>query len=336
MSETTFYKPSSPKPMFSFAGIKLPKWIFFSLLTILLYGLMGVVAKFASNTISPLLIQVISSFGMVPVLAMLIFKSKAKRAVSGKLNYGIIFSVLIGLLSVLAAVSQYVAFSKGGPASIVVPIISLSSLVTVLLAIYMFKEKLNRYQVAGIVFSIIAIMMFNEGGGDLQKISEPWWKTITSSWMLFSFLALFAAGTAQLFIKAATNHISSDFVTIIVLVTTLVLTLVFVSVQSFSWQMTTNDLISCLVVGILGSGAFLTQSVAYSSGIASLVAPLCSLFPVVTVIVSALFLGEKLTFVIVIAVVVSSIAAVTISIEKEIPVEMQIADSDNDNHLKKA
>ena len=328
MSETKYNKTSNPNPKLSVAGIAIPKWIVFSLLTIILYGLMGVVAKFASNTISPLLVQVISSVGMIPLLGMLIFSGKAKNEVSGKLNYGIFFSMMIGLLSVLASVSQYVAFSKGGPASIVVPIISMASLVTVMFAIFMFKEKLNRYQVAGIVFSIVAIMMFNEGGGDLQKVSEPWWKTLSSSWMLFSLLALFAAGTAQLFIKAATNHVSSDLVTIVVLVTTLVLTLVFVSLQSFSWEMSANDLIACLVVGILGSGAFLTQSIAYSSGMASLVAPLCSLFPVVTVIVSAIFLGEKLTPVIILAVIISSTAGITISIEK-IPTEKAIIDTDS-------
>ena len=328
MSEPNLHKPSSSTPMLRFAGITIPKWVVFSLLTIVLYGLMGVVAKFASNTISPLLVQVISSFGMIPLLGVLIFTGKAKKEVSGNLRYGITFSALIGLLSVLAAISQYVAFSKGGPASIVVPVISLSSLVTVLLAIYMFKEKLNRYQIAGIVFSIIAIMMFNEGGGDLQKVSEPWWKTLSSSWMLFSLLALFAAGTAQLFIKAATNHVSSDFVTIVVLITTLVLTVVFVFLQTFSWKMSANDLIACLVVGILGSAAFFTQSIAYSSGMASLVAPLCSLFPVVTVVVSAIFLGEKLTPIIILAVIISSTAGITISIEKK-TIEKATVDTDS-------
>jgi len=322
MSEINSFKASNPKPMLRLAGIKIPKWIVFSLLTVILYGLMGVVAKFASNNISPLLMQVISTIGMVPLLGLLLFSGNAKKEPSGKLKYGILFSILVGLLSALSTVSQFSAFSLGGPASIVVPIISLASLVTVLLANYLLKEKLNRYQVIGIFFSVVAILMFNAGGGDLQKLSEPWWKTLTSSWMLFSFLALFAAGTAQLFIKTATNHISSDYVTIVVLITFLFLTLAFVAFQSFSWKMSGADLIACLVIGILGSVAFLTQSIAYSSGMASLVAPLVSLFPVVTVVASAVFLNEKLTPVIIFAVIISSIAGITISIEKK-PIEKQ-------------
>jgi len=310
-------KPLTAKPTVSLAGLSIPKWIIFSLLTIILYGLMGVVAKFASNTISPYLVQIISSFGMVPLLLMLIMKNKAKKPARARLNAGIIFSVLVGILSVVASVSQFLAYSKGGPASIVVPVISLASLVTILMARIVFRDKLNIFQLIGIVLSIFAIFMFNSGGGDLPKISGPWWKSIFSSWMIFSLLGLFAAGTAQFFIKSATNHVSSDLVTVVVLFTTLVLTVVLVFTQSFSWNMSLKDLIACLVVGILGSAAFLTQSIAYSSGMASLVAPLCSLFPVVTVVVSAIFLGEQLTPVIILAVFISSIAGVTISIEKK-------------------
>ena len=318
MTETFINKPVTTKPMVSLAGLSIPKWIFFSVLTIILYGLMGVVAKFASNTISPFLVQIISSFGMVPLLLMLMIKKKTKKEVSRRLNMGILFSVLVGVLSVVASVSQFLAYSKGGPASIVVPVISLASLVTILMARIVFGDKLNIYQLTGIVLSIIAILMFNSGGTDMPKISGPWWRTIFSSWMIFSLLGLFAAGTAQFFIKSATNHVSSDLVTVIVLSTTLVLTVVLVFTQSFSWNMSIKDLIACLVVGILGSAAFLTQSVAYSSGITSLVAPLCSLFPVVTVIVSAIFLGEKLTGILIVAVVISTIAGVTISIEERI------------------
>jgi uncharacterized membrane protein len=66
-----------------------------------------------------------------------------------------------------------------------------------------------------------------------------------------------------------------------------------------------------------GSAAFLTLTIAFSSGIVSLVTPLSSLFPVVTVILSVLFLGEKLTVILIIAVVISAIAGIVISIEKK-------------------
>lgn len=298
--------------------IHLPKWILFSMLTILLYGLMGVVAKFASNSTEPLLVQVISSFGMIPLLIMLVFSRKAKNEEQEKINIrGILFSILVGILASIAAIAQFFAFSLGGPASIVVPVVSLASLVTVILARFFFNEKLNRYQLIGLVFSIVAILMFNVGGGDLQEVSGAWWKSLISSWMLFSLLGLFSSGMANLFIKSATNHVSSDLVTIVVLSTIVVLTVILIFTQSFSWHLSLNDLIVCLVVGILGSTAFLTQTIAYSSGIVSLVTPLSSLFPVVTVVLSVLFLGEKLTLTLIIAVLISAIAGIALSIEKK-------------------
>ena len=300
------------------AGKSIPKWVFFSLLTIILYGLMGVVAKFASNTVSPLLVQVISSFGMSPLLIILFLsRQSTKNEVKDKITKGVIFSVVVGVLTVVATVAQFFAFSKGGPASIVVPVISLASLVTVILARYVFKDKLNRYQLMGVVLSIVAILLFNQTGSNGQDISGSWWKNIGSSWMLFSLLSLFAAGTAQLFIKSSTNHVSSDLVTIIVLSVILMMAVLFIFLPTFSWQMTYKDLIACILVGILGSSAFFTQSIAYSSGKASTVAPLCSLYPVVTVIMSALFLGEKFTAVIFIALIISSLAGMALSIERK-------------------
>ena len=310
-------KPITIKNMFRTGRISIPKWILFSLLTILLYGLMGVVAKFANNTIEPLLVQVISSFGMIPLLIMLFFSGKIKIEEQGKISQGIFFSILVGILASVAAIAQFFAFSLGGPASIVVPVVSLASLVTVIFARFVFKDKLNRYQLIGVALSIVAILMFNESGGDLQKVSGPWWKTIMSSWMLFSLVGLFSSGMANIFIKSATNHVSPDLVTIIVLGTILILTVVLIFRQSFSWHMSYKDLIACLVVGILGSTAFLTQTIAFSSGIVSLVTPLSSLFPVVTVLLSVLFLGEKLSVTIIIAVVISTIAGIAISIEKK-------------------
>jgi len=310
-------KPFILKNMLHKCRINIPKWILFSLLTILLYGLMGVVAKFANSTTEPLLVQVISSFGMIPLLVMLLFSGKIKIEEQGKISNGIIFSILVGILASVAAIAQFFAFSLGGPASIVVPVVSLASLVTVILARFVFKDKLNRYQLIGVALSILAILMFNEGGGYVHKVSGPWWKTIMSSWMLFSLVGLFSSGVANLLIKSATNHVSPDLVTIIVLGTILVLTVILVFTQSFSWHMSNKDLIACLVVGILGSTAFLTQTIAFSSGIVSLVTPLSSLFPVVTVLLSVLLLGEKLTVNLIIAVLCSTIAGIAISIEKK-------------------
>ncbi len=296
--------------------LSIPKWVFFSLLTIILYGLMGLAAKFASNDIPPLLVQVISTIGMLPIVIILGFSKKLRES-QGNFKLGVIFAVLVGIITAVSAVAQFTAFNLGGPASIVVPIVSLASLVTVTLAIYFFKEKLNIYQLIGVLLSILAIVLFNlDENGIAVGTAGPWWKSFLSVWMLFALLALFAAGTAQLFIKAATNHVSADLVTFIVVSVFIVIAVVLIFTQDFSWDISLGNTLSCLTVGVLGSGAFLTQSVAYSTGEASLVAPLCSLFPVVTVVLAAPLLGEKMTLLIVIAVIIASLAGVALSIEK--------------------
>ncbi len=305
----------NPVPKIGFAGLTIPRWIFFSLLTILLYGFMGLAAKFASSNLSPITVQVISTLGMIPTVVILFLSPNLKK-VHGKFSIGVGYSILVGMVTAIAAIAMFSAFNAGGPASIVVPINSLASLVTVLLAWYFFREKLNPYQITGVVLSIIALILFNIESDGAQTDTMSWYQAIMSKWMLLALLSLLAAGTAQFFIKAATNHVSADLVTFIVVIVFLFLAGILIFTDSFSWNMSLKDLIACLLVGVLGSVAFLTNTVAYSSGMASLVAPLCSLFPVVTVILAVPILGEKLTWLIIIAVIISSIAGFALSIEK--------------------
>ena len=55
------------------------------------------------------------------------------------------------------------ALSHGGKASIVVPITGLYPLLTVLTALPLLGEKLNRIQVAGIALAVVAVLLFSSG-----------------------------------------------------------------------------------------------------------------------------------------------------------------------------
>ena len=199
-----------------FPGLSVPKWIFYSLLTVFLYGLQGLSIKLSSNHIPPLHIQVISSFGLIPVVFVLLF-SRNIRTIHGKLGNGIWFSILVGITGLIAALAQFYASSLGGPASIVVPVISLSSLVTVIFARFVYKDRLNLFQIIGVSLSIIAILMFNIKGDDFSGTSWSFWDIVPSTWMLIALGGLLSAGIAGLFMKSATNNISADLVTLVVL-----------------------------------------------------------------------------------------------------------------------
>jgi len=121
---------------------------------------MRLFANFARNNIPPLLVQVISTFGMIPMIFSLLLSPNLKK-IHGNLKWGVFFSVLVGVLSATAAIAQYTSFSKGGLASIVIPIISLAALITLILARFVFKDKPNKYQYLGIALSMVAIVLFN-------------------------------------------------------------------------------------------------------------------------------------------------------------------------------
>jgi len=195
---------------------------------------MRLFANFARNNIPPLLVQVISTFGMIPMIFSLLLSPNLKK-IHGNLKWGVFFSVLVGVLSATAAIAQYTSFSKGGLASIVIPIISLAALITLILARFVFKDKPNKYQYLGIALSMVAIVLFNitPGQPELQSTGMPILKSLLSPWMLWAILSLFCAGTAQLFIKSATNYISAYLLTVIVVGVTLGLSVVLIATQSF-------------------------------------------------------------------------------------------------------
>ena len=69
---------------------------------------------------------------------------------------GIAYGVLNGILAGLGSLAYFAAMSQG-QASIVGPVTSLFPLVTVVLALLLLKERINRLQGIGIILALVAI-----------------------------------------------------------------------------------------------------------------------------------------------------------------------------------
>jgi len=112
------------------------------------------------DRISPWTNQVLFSIGLVPLVVWMAF-SKNLRRVAGSKRTGMSYGLITGLLGGSGNVAMYLALARGGKASIVIPFVGLAPLVTVVLALALLGESLNRAQIVGVVLALISIYLLS-------------------------------------------------------------------------------------------------------------------------------------------------------------------------------
>jgi transporter family protein len=137
----------------------MPKWLFYSLLSILLFGAWGLVSKAAIDLVSPLQGQILFSLGLVP-LGIIAALSKDRRAGSQS-RRGAGYGLLTGVFGSIGNIAFFEALSHGGKASTVVPFTALYPLVTVIGALLLLGEKLNWVQLCGVALALGAVFLFS-------------------------------------------------------------------------------------------------------------------------------------------------------------------------------
>ena len=135
-------------------------WMLLSIATVLLWGSWGLQSKLIVDRISPWMNQVLFSIGLLPLLAWMFFW-KNLRSATGERKTGAAYGLLTGVLGGIGNVTFYLALSGGGKASVIVPMVGLAPLVTVLLALVILKESLNRAQIIGLVLALASIYLLS-------------------------------------------------------------------------------------------------------------------------------------------------------------------------------
>lgn len=129
-------------------------WIGRVLLSFGSFGLLGVLMKTSTHLALDSVNVLICMYGGGAIY--LLVNSLIQKEVWQRSE--IRFGATIGCISVVGYICYFFALQTG-VAAIVFPIVSLNSLVVVLLSIYILKEKLKSYQMAGIFAALIGIAM---------------------------------------------------------------------------------------------------------------------------------------------------------------------------------
>jgi bacterial/archaeal transporter family protein len=141
----------------------VPAWLIFSLLTVLFYGLWGTLSKVVSNEMTPWTYQVVFSVGLLPVVAVLLRSRRLKEGgtAGSSRRRGMLYAFGTGILGGAGNIALYKSLGMGGEASIAVPVSSVYSVVTVILAFLFLKERVSNSQKLGLVIGFVAIYLLS-------------------------------------------------------------------------------------------------------------------------------------------------------------------------------
>lgn len=267
----------------------LPNWLSWTLLTLLSWGIWAVLSKVLGEQFAPIDAQILSSVGFFPVLLALAWRlwgtsNGAVNAQRQRIGRGL--SLAAGGVSAAGNLPFYHLLSAGNKASTAVAMTAMAPLVTVVLAVILLHERLNRVQMTGLLCSLGAIYLFNVA-------SE---QGLISNWLLLALIPIGLWGLAGFLQKLATQFVTGESSALWFLSAFPLTAGVFLL---WRWPpLTLTGQQWCLVSGLgfsLALGNFTILMAFASGGKASVISPLCGLYPLVSAPLAIYLLGERVT-----------------------------------------
>jgi len=293
----------------------MPKWLFYTLLSIVLWGIWGIIAKMADAAqVQPMILQVVSTIGVVPASLLLIASPGFRN--NRNVPLGIAFAFATGLAASCGNLAFFYALKNGGAASVVTPLTGMFAIVTLILSIIFLRERINAVQVVGMFISLVAVYLFNiPDDADIQSSLRSPTHNLAQPWMFYALVSLVLFGLAAVLQKIATNHISSELSTVGFAIGFIPVAL-FLLTRHLPFEMlTARGWILSLILGALIGVGGLALFAAYRDGKASIVTALYALYPALTVALAVPLFREPLDLRKGIAIATSLLAALALSYE---------------------
>lgn len=256
-------------------------WPAFVILTVFSWGIAHVFIKKGLSYLSPwqsyAVDTAIATTLWVPYGILLGFKAEAITL------SGIVIVILLGI-----AIAAYYYVLEKGPLSIIAPIFSASPIVTVLLSFWFLHESLTPLKLIAVFATILGVI--------LVSLTKPKDKK-SRSWIPLAFLLMIVWGIEGVVSKYLVDRVGNS---------TYVVMLAFGQIVAVNgWYALKKEkkvipsipkryfLPTILGVFIWNAGT-VTYMIAMERGLASLVTPLSNISLVITVILSAIYLKEKI------------------------------------------
>ncbi len=131
--------------------------MYFSLLAIVLWGIVGLLQKLGTNRISAPSLLIWLMVGFLFLLPW--FMRDANLGALGK--RGVFVGILAGVLNGMGSWFLFASLEKGAKASVAVPLTALYPLITVLLATVFLAETLTWLQWSGVLLALLSGAMLS-------------------------------------------------------------------------------------------------------------------------------------------------------------------------------
>jgi len=256
--------------------VKGKPWLIYALVTTIFWGVWGAIIEIPEKAGFP------ATLGYsVWALTMIIPATIALRLIKWKLEYDK-RSVLLGLaIGFTGAGGQLILFQalRTGPAYLVFPFISLSPVITIILALLFLKERASKKGWAGIIVALIAIPLLSYQPAS-NGIGEG------SLWIVLSLLVFLAWGVQAYIMRFAMKAESIFFYMMITGILLIPFALWMTDFdQAINWGFKGPYLTA--LIQILNAIGALAIVYAFRYGKAMIVSPLTNaVAPVITIIIS--------------------------------------------------
>jgi drug/metabolite transporter (DMT)-like permease len=290
-------------------------WLVYTILASLSWGFWGVMTKFVSGDINPFVNHFLFSAGMLFTLPFILRKCKRKE-VNMK---GILWGIGGGILAVIGNLCVYQSFSTGGLASVVIPLSNLYPMGTILIALFVFKEKLHWMNGIGILIVVPAIIMLS---GQSQIFDDPllFFRSLgLNTWLLFALLSLFLYILFSASQKVTTHFISASWSYLSFIVSCAIGSICFMSFGLIDYHFSHKTLGIGLVAGLVDGFGVLAIFAAYraegkAAQVSSIAAMMQQLF---TIIMALIFLKERLAWIGYTGICLAILGTLFLSVEKK-------------------
>jgi drug/metabolite transporter (DMT)-like permease len=261
-----------------------PTWLVWAVVAQISWGVWAVLSKLLGDALTAEQSQALSTFGLLPILGPLVCSGGYNlRAASRK---GIAFAILGGVITCLGNIAYYAAVSRGEKVATVASVTAIAPLVTVLLAMLLLRESINRIQALGIALSLIAIWLFN-----VQTEQE-----FLSRTLIFALPPILLWGASGFLQKVATNHLNGRMAAIGYLGAFVPVGLAYALCSPWPNEIMVGTWILVVLLGFFISFGNFAVLVAYArGGQAVVISPLTNLYPVISVPMAVLFLREQVS-----------------------------------------
>ena len=261
-------------------------WLLFILITVVTWGIWGAFSGYQiSHGIPDTVVYIAWALSMLPCALVALIINKGKLTFSWR---GIGLGAIVGLLGAGGQLVLFKALTLG-PSYIIYPFISMSPVVVITLASIFLKERANKWQMAGIVVALAAILLLSLETGNEGSPVTGW------LWIVLAVLVLLAWGIQGFFMKFANESMDAESLFVYMALFAVVLAPIAYfmtpdAAEFFAQEGAMTPFWSSFGIQILNSIGALTLVYAYRYGKAVVVSPMEGLAPMVTVLLSLVIL----------------------------------------------